>query len=261
MRASLLIYFAFSFAVSSVHAMPRKEVIQICDDAGEWPPFTYAKRVEGTPSKQVEGYSVDVISTIFKRHHIAYKIELLPWKRCLYNVEHGGPHVMLLSASYSDERDKKFLFSEPYYTITPHYFYNREVFVDAPIVRSKEDLRNYKVGGMLGYNYGYWGLSPSDVETKGIYSYENLVGQLRLQRIDLFVENLEVIAGFEKLGKPLLKYPEISYEPVPGMASTPFFMLFSKSETGVFLQKLINEDIRHMRETGELEVLRQKHLQ
>jgi len=96
--------------------------VGICGDSGEWPPYIYFERDEGKKTERVAGFSIDVIGEVLDEEGIDYTIELLPWKRCLRNVEAGAASQIALDASYSEERAKSYFYSRPYYTVEPYYF-------------------------------------------------------------------------------------------------------------------------------------------
>jgi polar amino acid transport system substrate-binding protein len=217
------------------------DTVKICDDLGEWPPFTYFARANGEATTEIKGFTVSLVDRIFTEAGINYSIELLPWKRCLSGVE-TGTYNMLLNATYNDDRAKIFLFSEAHSTITPNVFFLKSSFPDGPKVEKKADLKNYKIGGIHGYNYDYYGLTENDVINKGIYNYESLVTQLNRGHISIFVENLEILAGFKLVGKNYLEY-NMGHKPIKDMPPTPVYMLFNKSNRGEQLKQLIDSKL------------------
>ena len=76
------------------------QALSICDDGAGWPPYTFADPKNPT---RIIGASKDLIFGILERAGYRPQITLLPWKRCLAQVE-SGQTDMLLNASYSAER-------------------------------------------------------------------------------------------------------------------------------------------------------------
>ncbi len=256
MRNCLASIIVFYLSVSQCFAAAGiQSPIRVCDDIAEWPPFIYKDRNSRSTKTIVKGLSVDVIKDILSTQELKMDLELLPWKRCLSELERGHLYDMLLNASYSQERAEKYLFSIAYYTVTPHYFYSKKHYPNGLNILAKENLSQYRVGGMLGYNYSYWGLQEADVETSGIYSFEVLISRLHHGTIDLFVENYEVIAGFSKVGRPLLVDKNLHYERVPDMEPTPFYMMFSRTPRGEALRKLVNTGLQDWKDSGRLKKL------
>ncbi|WP_169719604.1 substrate-binding periplasmic protein [Psychromonas aquimarina] len=240
------------FVSCALQAADREiELVRICDDSGEWPPFIHYQSREKTD--QIVGFSVDVIEAVFAENNIKFSIELVPWKRCLREVE-SGKYDMLLNASYSEERAEKYYLSSGYYAITPYYFYSRKHNPNGLPIRSKTDLSGYRVGGIIGYNYDYWGLETSEVD-RDANDYNHLIGKLHRHRVDLFVENLEVIVGFTLLGQNYIDDPDLGYAPIPDALPTLFYMLFSKNERGEELMRLVNKSLADMQSSGQLQKL------
>ena len=249
----LLLLCIFMSTASASSLASEGKVIQICDDIGEWPPFIFLRRDDGKVTQEIKGFSVQVIELILRKNNLKYELSLLPWKRCLQSVEKGDPHVMLLNASFNEERNQKYYYSLPYYHIRPHYFYSAEHHPDGLLIQDKVDLKHYRVGGLLGYSYSYWGLSKDEVYTTGIYNYAGLFTHLKRNDIDLFVENLEIIIGFNMIGKSFIEDPTLQFKPIMDMPPTPFYMLFTRNEEGKALQEIINKALQAMQQKGELE--------
>jgi polar amino acid transport system substrate-binding protein len=121
--AALLLLFISDVRPISALELERKTV-QICGDVAEWPPFFYFKRVDGEATTEVVGFTVDVLDEILGKHGVAFEIKMLPWKRCLFEVERGEKYQVALDATYSEERGQKYHFSESHYATVPYYFYS-----------------------------------------------------------------------------------------------------------------------------------------
>lgn len=228
-------------ALSTTADMALSDTIKICDDIGEWPPFTYFARENGEMTTEVLGYTVNLIDKIFKDAGLEYSIDLLPWKRCLASVE-SGSHHMLLNATYNEKRAETFLFSDAHSTITPSVFFLKSTFPEGLKIKSKSELKKYRIGGIHGYNYDYYGLDESDIISKGIYNYEALIAQLKREHVSVFVENYEILTGFKLVGKKYLEQ-SIGSAPIEDMPPTPVYMLFNKGKTGERLKSIIDKQL------------------
>ncbi len=252
-------FFLCLFVSCTLPAADREvELVRICDDSGEWPPFIHYQSRDAGKESTIVGFSVDVIEAVFAENNIKFSIELIPWKRCLREVEQGE-YDMLLNASYSEERAEKYYLSSDYYAVTPYYFYSLKHNPNGLPIRSKADLSGYRVGGIIGYNYDYWGLETLDVDRYAA-DYAHLIGKLHRHRVDLFVENLEVIAGFSLIGKNYIGDPDLGYAPIPDALPTLFYMLFSKNERGQELMQLVNKKLADMQSSGQLQELLKKYI-
>jgi polar amino acid transport system substrate-binding protein len=230
--------------------------VGICDDAAEWPPYVYYRRVAGKKTAEVRGNSLNVVAAIFARHGIGYDIKLLPWKRCLQEVAGGAQYQMLLSASSNPERRAAYHLSQPYYQTHYHYFYSRRAHPQGLDVRRAADLNRYALGGIYGYAYSLLGTVDKTAMVR-TGNYVSLVKMLHLGRFDVFAEDIEVIEGMSKLGVyDFAGDAELAHAPLPGVEPNAFHMMFTKaSPAGAALKALIDRELVLMEKSGELQKL------
>ncbi|MFO1250880.1 MAG: transporter substrate-binding domain-containing protein [Inhella sp.] len=242
-------------------ANPALGTVAVCDDVAEWPPFTYRERdARGQAQAKVVGYSVEVLRRILAPQRITLKVELLPWVRCLREVESGQQFQMALNASFSPEREARFLLSQPYYETTHTYFYSRKVYPRGLQLRDVADLTRYHICGVHGYNYSAYGLSDEQVD-RGALDFSRVIAKLHAGRCEIGIEKLEAVAGFKRLGRDLLADPDLGHAPIPGLARGEFHMLISRQHPqGEALRALIDRGLKALRESGELRELRQRYL-
>ncbi|MCP5160199.1 MAG: transporter substrate-binding domain-containing protein [Hahellaceae bacterium] len=245
------------FIFSSGFAFGLPASLQVCDDAGEWPPFVYLERMDGQKTSKVAGLSVSLIHQIADPLGIQLNIELLPWKRCLQGVKDGKYH-MLLNATVNDERREEYLISNQHSQTTPYYFYINGKVVSQKLAR-RADLGLYRVGGIHGYNYSYYGLEAKDVQSQGIYNYGKLIHRLQAGEFDLFVENYEILAGFSALGENYLETKGLAYAPIPEMSSTGIHMMFTKSPVGEELKHLVDEGLTRLQNDGTMQAIQMRY--
>lgn len=230
----------------------------VCDDADEWPPYSYWQRIDGKKSTQLTGYAVDVLKTIFARHGINYQLRLLPWARCLAELKLGTHYQMALNLSYSAERDKDYLLTRPYYSTTNYYYYSRKQHRQGLNIGSVADLKRYTVCGIHGYNYTTYGLAPSEINQRA-KDIPQLITMLHLGRCDLFVEKQEILVGFGALGQPYLDDPELGREPIRGMQPTPFHMAISRAAPQAqAMKEILDRELLQMESSGQLKNLWEK---
>lgn len=244
-----------------VWAGPLKgSTVHVCEDGAEWPPYSYYKRVNGQPTKEVVGLAVDIIGAILKKADVGLSIDLLPWARCQKELVTGGMYQLALNASYSELRAKTYHLSRPYYSTTNFYFYSKRVHPAGLKIEQLADLKNYRVCGLFGYNYETYGLAPANID-QGAYSFASVIGKVHAGRCDLFLEKYQVMAGFGATGQPFLDDESLGRAPVPGMAPTQFYMMLSRAgEHADELLKLVNDGLHDMEASGELGRLTKKYL-
>jgi polar amino acid transport system substrate-binding protein len=234
--------------------------VAICNDDAGWPPFTYVASRDSSGAIEVKGYSVDVITAILHKAGIPFRIDLLPWKRCLNEVSRGENYQVALEASFTQERARTYWLSRPFYKINSHVFYSRRSFPQPPTVRGTADLANFRICGLRAYNYETYGLNASQVDqTSGNHAV--LVKRLKLGRCDLFIEKIEVLVGSKLTGQDLLADPDLGHLPLPGFPPSEFHMLVSrKAPQGAELLQILNAGIAEMESNHQLERLWAKHL-
>lgn len=258
-----------AFSVSAGAQALSLKTVTVCDDVAEWPPFTYRARKPAGPvsgaapagtTPEVVGYSVEVLRRILAPLGIAVRIELLPWVRCLREVEAGQNFQMALNASASPERQQRFLLSEPYYETTHAYFYSRRRYPNGVALRRVEDLAEFHVCGVHGYNYSAYGLRDEQVD-RGALDFGRVIAKLLADRCELGLEKLEAVQATRYTGKNLLADPDIAYAPIPGMAKGEFHMVVSRQHPqGKALQQVLNAGLKTLRDSGQLQAIRKNYL-
>lgn len=259
--ASILVMTMAGCAAAPAGAGPLSGTkIHICDDAGEWPPYIFHRRADGQPTREIAGFSVDVITAIFNKAGIGLDIEFLPWTRCQRELAQGKPYQLALNASYNAERAQTYYLSRPYYRTTNYYFYSRKQHPAGLPIRGVADLKKYNICGLFGYNYETYGLPPGRVD-QGAHDFTAVIAKVHAGRCDLFLEKYEVMAGFGVIGQPFLDDPRLGRAPVPGMARTPFYMLVSRQYAQApALLKTINDGLADLESTGQLDRLLKKYM-
>lgn len=232
--------------------------VYICDDGAEWPPYSYYQRMDGEPTQTIVGFSVDVIDRIFKRKGISYQLTLLPWKRCMREVAEGKRYHMFLSGGRNPERDRTYYISEAYYQMHPGYLFSKQHHPMGLAIAGREDLKKYRVCGINGYNYIVFGLAEDEIDT-GSRDYDSLVKKLLNDRCDLSIDRLEILVGFKAIGKDFINHPDLDYQTIPGEATEPFHMMFTKNDFGRRLQRIVDEGIRELKRSGDLEAIMGKY--
>lgn len=236
----------------------KGSTLAVCDDADEWPPYSYWQRINGKKTEQVAGYAVEVLKTIFAHNGLHYNIRLLPWARCLAELKLGTNYQLALNLSYSEERDKSYLLTRPYYSTTNYYYYSRKHHPQGLNISSVADLKRYTVCGIHGYNYTTYGLEPSEINQRA-KNIPNLITMLHLGRCDLFVEKHEILMGFGAIGEPYLKDPELGREMIRGMPPTPFHMAVSRAlPQAQALKEMLDHELMQMESSGQLKSLWEK---
>jgi len=233
-----------------------------CDDEAEWPPYAYLRRENGEKTNEVIGFSVDVVNEIFSAYGATFEPKLIPWKRCLNDVKTGHCD-MVMNAAYSKDRADTFHISRSFYETTPYYFYSKKHYPKGLDIRNKLDLSKFSIGGKLGYTYADYGLTYDGIVAKsGIYAdnYPKLIQLLHAGRIDIIIERLEVMAGFDVTGAGLLQDKTLGSAPIPQMEPSKFYMMFPKNQKGAELKEMADNGIERLIKSGRLLELHKKYV-
>lgn len=248
---------------SSPQAEPslRGWTVQVCDDANEWPPYTYVERVDGRKTGRVQGYSVELLERLLQPLGVQARIELLPWRRCLQEVKRGQDFQMLLNATRNPERERDFFITSPTYSTRTYFFWSRRVHPQGLQVRGQEDLKRYRLGGVHGYTYSQ--LDQIDMASlQRAPNYASLVQMLHLNRIDVIVVGEEVFHGLTGLpGYELAQDPDLGRAPLPIEKPNAFHMMVSRQHPlGPALYTALQRELNQLRRSGELDRLLARHL-
>jgi polar amino acid transport system substrate-binding protein len=250
--------FAYPVAALGAGAPHPLTSIAICDDENEWPPYSYYQRIDGKKTEVLAGFAISVIKEIFSRHGIDYKIDLIPWPRCMAVSALGKQYGMVLNLSFNEERAKTFLFSRPYYSTTAYYYYSRRNHPDGLAINSPSDIRKYRVCGVAGYNYEGYGMAPGQVD-QGAKNFPALISKMQLGRCALFLEKDEVMTAYAAIGKDYLADPDIGKAPIPGMKPNLFYFGISRRYAQAEeIRTLIDDELQHMEANGKLSELMKK---
>ncbi|MDT9001640.1 transporter substrate-binding domain-containing protein [Paucibacter sp. APW11] len=253
MKTLLITALALLMAQPASAAAPLAgQTIRVCDDANEWPPYSYLQREAGR--QELRGFSVDLVKSIFAKHGISVQIDLLPWKRCLREVSEGRQYQMLLNAAATPEREAEYLLSLPYHQTHSYYFYLKRRYPKGLKLKSSSELQGYTMGGVRGYAYP---ALPATAREQMLRTgnYSSLFRMLQLGRVDLLVEDFEAMQGLARTGAiELPGEPAIAYAPLPGVAPSVYHLMFTRQRpTGAALQALFNTELQQMQASGELD--------
>lgn len=227
----------------AVRAAPT---VRLCVD-DNFAPFEYSDiRQASAGLHQVRGATINLVERILKRHGIAYQIEWFPWTRCLAKVEQGEIQIGM-DAYFDPQRNRQIVYSEPYFTLTPQYYYLRSLHPGGLLIRQRSDLKRFHGCGILGFSYTHYGLSDRDIDT-GSADHDGLLRKLKAGRCDYFVEEHEVMRGYALTGHRYLADPDLGHGPVPGAVPPRLhFILTRGTDATRRLLPLLNREIIQLR--------------
>lgn len=211
---------------------------------GTYPPFSFV----GEDDK-LTGFEVEFSEALAKELGVKVKLSATPWAGILAALESKRLDVVINQVTISDERKKKYDFSEPYTVSGIQALVQTK---NAGVIKTAADLKGKKVGVGLGTNYEEW--LKANVPDAIVKTYDDdptKYQDLRVGRIDAIL--VDRLAALELVAKTKDKLA-VSGEP------------FSRQEAGIAVRKgepelldALNKAIDKLRADGTLAKLSQKY--
>lgn len=242
----------------------RAEIVQVCADQAEMPPFVYAERVNGAKSEHIVGASIDLLRLIGQRNGWDVQVQLLPWARCMALVASHRVQFAL-NLSEDDAKAAGLAVSIPYFTMHNVYLYSRRARPQGVQLKQLDELRNYHVCGLGGYRFEAFGIATDQVDRGTTIGYEQLISKLHLGRCDLFIDSRETMAGQylinPKLRSMLVDGTLVS-QPLPGRPTRPLYIGVAAGDAhGASLRKALNTGLEQLEKSHKLDTLLEQYLQ
>ncbi|MBA1202246.1 cystine ABC transporter substrate-binding protein [Pseudomonas capeferrum] len=233
-----------AFAGAQLQTIKDKGVINVGLE-GTYPPFSFVD-ADG----KLTGFEVELSEMLAKELGVKSKLQPTKWDGILAALESKRLDVVVNQVTISEERKKKYDFSEPY-TVSGIQALVLAKKKDALKIDGAADLADKKVGVGLGTNYEQW--LKQEVPKADIRTYEDDPSKfqdLRVGRIDaILIDRLAALEYAKKAKDTALT----------GDA-------FSRLESGVTLRKgepelleAINKALEKLRADGSLAKLSEKY--
>lgn len=104
------------------------QTVHICRNGSEYPPYVYWERIDGEINKtRLTGATTDFLKEIFKEAGLEYTETLIPWSRCIREVERfgkNGKYEVFTDGSFSETRAQKYLITAPIYRLSEGMWYS-----------------------------------------------------------------------------------------------------------------------------------------
>ncbi len=230
---------------------PLNRKLRIVEEGG-WPPFTFEK--EGSPTR---GIAVELAEAVFSRLDAEYDMKLLPQKRMLKYLEEGSADVITV-ISRNHERDLVYDYTDPVFSLKGLILYSSER--PEPVVwDSYEDLKKYRIGIVIGYNYGEkinQAIKDPSFTFDTALSQKHNLDKLKAGRIDIMLITDFSLSEYKHI------YPE--YVDTFRIAEKPyitynFHLAFSKKTEARKLIPEVDRIIRDIRGDGTLKGIFRKY--
>lgn len=246
--------------VCPAYAETKHSQLHICVEEEQFPPFNYLQKLSNGKYITV-GYDIDLIEQAFTPAGITFQIVAMPWQRCL-NAVITGNFDAAMSASLSTQRKQDYLYSAPYYELSPFYFYLKEDFPSGLTISNFAELAQYgEICGIEGFNYQNFGANETDniiQVSKIIYLPE----MLQRKRCATFLARQETLAATLSINQEHSYDKQLIGTPIPNAQAETFHMLISKrSPFAGLMSDIFNKKVSELRDSGQLSKLLQHHLE
>ncbi|MBU2713421.1 substrate-binding periplasmic protein [Zooshikella harenae] len=240
--------------------------VKVCDDEIEFPPFTYFQRSPDhaldTNQTQRIGITQEVLSKIFSNIDLTYKIDHIPWKRCIFEVEKfetRKAYEMFATGSFFTKRASKYYTTSAYGVVNQGIFYSTNKYPDGINIQSIEDLQQFDViCGVLGYSYRAYRLTDESKFTRSPTIIAGLK-MLESDRCQVMPLGIEVAHGLQLLDQ--YRIPKtVKAVKISAIKPTTFHLFISKSSPRAFeIYTKVNHELIRLIHTGELEKIHKKY--
>lgn len=258
-----ILFLLFSFAMTGNKALAIDEV-SICGE-----PFAPYFFQSNTDPSSVTGMDIQILDAISELTNIKFKTSIVPWKRCLLDVElysQSGNYEMAIDATYNVERANKYYFLGPLYSAGIHLFYSRKKFPNGPTLKSSgqtiskiNQMQHFSICGMLGWNYDIYferhGIpSDTNIQTTG-GGLGSVLNMISADRCEVFETQATLVAGAAINGT--LELPEDLGCIEMDEEAPKFYLMLSKSSPRAHeLANVISQAFINLGESGKLDQVR-----
>ncbi|CAH0536034.1 substrate-binding periplasmic protein [Vibrio marisflavi] len=266
MRGFLIIAL-LSFNILSAEVSASKNststdvIVKVCDDASEWPPYTFWQRENGQINKdKLSGASIEVLEEIANLTGIKFDVELTSWKRCLLEVKKNGKFEVFMDGQFNEERAKDYFITSPVYFTSAGYWYSTDKYPDGLRIETFAELRNYNLCGVLGYNYKGYGFPNSEGIDTGAASLQKALEKVALGRCDLLLQSAPVPYGFSAIGENIIPEGVVPHKIIEASPGGYRIFVSKRSPRAYELLTKINQAVIILGSRGVIEDIMRKYL-
>jgi len=223
--------------------------------ASNTPPFVIMTNGVGTA-----GYSFELFQNIASQLGRSAEVRELPWARCLLEVKSG--EIDLAIDAYDDvERRKTYLYTNPYYTLTPQIFYRANKHPPQLPAKTVKDLTLLKGCGVHEYTYEHYDIDANVLDL-GATDDLQMMNKLNYGRCDFAVEELEYIIGQRKYVPAWLDDSQIaSFRPTWARGPKLHFLIGKDLANAGELQNSVNLAIEKATKSKYVDRLMKRYFQ
>ncbi|WGL59279.1 transporter substrate-binding domain-containing protein [Pigmentibacter sp. JX0631] len=218
---------------------------------GEYPPFSS----QAIPD---EGIAVEIVKKICKEANLNCSIQFLPWLRCEYLVESGKAFAAFPYA-ISDERRKKYFFSEPIFYADSHIFFTSSKIKLVDSISLNEIKKLNLTIGILRGNFYAENFKILGIKFEESSDYSSLLKKLLNNRIDAIIEG-NIVLRYEIKSQKLPNSKDIKSIQISEFKNTSNILIVAKkyANSQKILEK-INLAIKKLKINGTIERIIKKY--
>lgn len=218
-------------------------VMQVATDA-TYPPFESIDPATG----EIVGFDADLIQAVAEQLGVRAEMRVVPFDGILAGLRSGKYHAVISCLTITEDRARKVLFSDPYYSAGQSVCVRRE----SPI-RGPADLEGQKIGVQLGTTGERAAHRIADAEVVSFDQISAALIDLRNGHVDAVIVDTPTGILFSR------EHPEIQSvgEPITkeayGIAFRTEDVRLKRAVDEVLLELKENGHLRNLRETWGLE--------
>ncbi|MCG7497883.1 transporter substrate-binding domain-containing protein [Vibrio sp. Of7-15] len=234
----------FSFLFSIPAASKEKTIVLATD---EWAPY-YSRHL-----KQ-QGFLAEITKEAFHRAGYDCQIKFVPWERAM-TLAQKGIYDGILGAYHTHQREEYFHYSLPITEDQLHFFWLKDREIQ---YRELQDLVNYKIGVVKGYNYGDEFERANYLNKIGNYNVESNVLLLLKGRIDILVGSKKVINMILEENH-FSEQSRVQMSEIPLISQKLYILISHQSQYHENALSDFNHSFKSMETDGTIEAILSKH--
>ncbi len=241
-QSCICLFFCF-VATIGVAAEQVKEPFLLVEDP--WPPYAMGAAGEAPD----DGLIVKVMEELFRRIDQPLRMELCPWKRCIYMVQNQRADGLMLTVKTA-EREKFAYFAEPFFINKIHFYHTlgRDFSWN-----NFSDLKGLAIGVVAGSKYSQEfqdAIVEFDLQVETVTSIAINFNKLKAGHIDI-TPVLDVVAMEIIEGNHAFHQQFVSAE--KPLRTSAMQMAIARSSSLMDYTDSIDQTIREMKEDGTVE--------
>jgi L-cystine transport system substrate-binding protein len=214
----------------------------------DYPPFAFADT-----ANQLTGFDIDVIKEIEKRLP-GYKLEFqpAPWDSIFLSLDSGKTQLVADEVAVNPEREKKYLFSEPYFNAESVIIVKK----GRTDIKSLDDLQGKNVAASVGDSYTQLLEEYNATHAKKInLKYSSTGGPADVLQ-DIASGRVDAYVNDPVMTKAIIKQLGLAVEIVGVPIKTDnIALVFTKDANGEALKAQIDPIIKQLKADGTLKKL------